>query len=428
MRYEFGDRVELLIRFVLVTVGGTAFSVFDQSNLGYVWLGLYLASQALAYGLLANAPRTHGPAWLWFGVGAYALTTLLFLSLPLWLFAFGSPSAAFCGAMGLVLGGIFTLWRDDAPMLVLPFDIALGLIASATTLWVFLPQMETPMGRFIAVLLSLSLATYYTMALITSRRTKKRLRDAARRGLEAQKMEALGRLSGGVAHDFNNILTVLQGSLELYEEIEDRHERDKLIREAYVSTQRASALVRQLLSFARRAPLTPQRVEADDVLDTLNAMATRLLPSSIAVDCRSPDVRLPVLVDFDGLMSALLNLLINARDAMLDGGRITLRAEFVPARQASRQSRDLTERDYVAFHVEDNGPGMSAEVQSKALEPFFTTKEVGGGSGLGLPSAKGFAEQSGGALALTSQPRSTRVTIYVPLAETSDVGGQNAQA
>jgi PAS domain S-box-containing protein len=227
---------------------------------------------------------------------------------------------------------------------------------------------------------------------------------------QAQKMEAVGRLTGGVAHDFNNLLTVVIGATEaLSEALADRPDLAPVARMALDAAERGAELVSQLLAVARSQPLAPQSIECNRFLEGLLPMLRRTLGRGIEVDlCGGPEGAC-CLADLTQLTSAMLNLCINARDAMPAGGRLTLRVD----REAGRHGAP----DLVVLGVEDTGEGMSAQTRAQALEPFFTTKPAGKGSGLGLSMVYGFAVQSGGRLEIESEPGyGTRVSLALPQA------------
>jgi PAS domain S-box-containing protein len=240
--------------------------------------------------------------------------------------------------------------------------------------------------------------------------------DAENRLRQSQKMEAIGHLTGGVAHDFNNLLTVVIGNLELL----DRHlQRDRRARDladqAMKAAERGATLVRQLLSFGRRQALRPTAVDLNELVATTLDLLRRTLGETIEIETRLAPALEPARVDRNQLESALLNLCLNARDAMPEGGRLTIQTtrRRVPEDFASE---DLRPGDYAVLTVVDFGVGMSPEVQARAFEPFFTTKDVGEGSGLGLSMVYGFAKQSGGHVELSSEPgRGTTVTLFLPI-------------
>lgn len=416
---EFGNPVELTLRFSVILASSGALFLYSGHWYGPLWGALYVLSQILTYRLLVRAVPMGVPNPLALCLIAYLVTTLIFLCLPLGLFMYADKTLAFSGGMGLVALCVFTLWRENPPAVLMGYDMLIGWLIAVCTLIACLPEIEGAVGQGIVIILTITAATYYSLALYNTRRAREALKAAAQRGIEAQKMEAIGRLSGGVAHDFNNILTVMQGNLELYDEVDDPEERRALIVEARIASARAAGLVAQLLTFARRAPLEPSVIEAKAVIEELTSMTARLLPASITVYPAIPVDAIYVRADHDQLLSALLNLVINARDAMEERGAITVAAGHV-AKSTTRPIPGLAPGRYVSFSVSDTGPGMSAEVQERALEPFFTTKPVGAGSGLGLPTAKGFAEQSGGAMTIDTGPRGTTVTLYLPQADKRD--------
>jgi len=230
---------------------------------------------------------------------------------------------------------------------------------------------------------------------------------------QAQKMEAIGRLTGGIAHDFNNLLTVVIGSTEsLADGLEQAPELQSLARLALDAAERGAELVSRLLAFARTQPLASRPIDCGAFLRDLLPILQRTIDSRVAIEVRTGDAPLFCLADRTQLTSAMLNLAINARDAMPLGGRLTIGA----SREAAADGdRDGDGRGHVVLSVEDTGEGMSPQTRARALEPFFTTKPEGQGSGLGLSMVHGFASQSGGRLEIESEPDAgTRVRIYLP--------------
>ncbi len=246
---------------------------------------------------------------------------------------------------------------------------------------------------------------------------------------QAQRMEAIGNLTGGVAHDFNNLLAVVLGNLELMERIGLNEKGQRLLQSALRAVARGTDLVRQLLAFSRSQTLHPVPTMLADVLPGLRNMMARTLGETIAWEWDiAPDVS-PCLIDPAQLESAILNLSINARDAMPDGGKIVIRAynAIVDAAFAERHPEVPVGR-YVAVAVTDSGLGMAPEVQARAFEPFFTTKDAGQGSGLGLSMVHGFIKQSGGGVTIDSAPRQgTTVTLYLPQTELPRLVGEGRE-
>ena len=253
---------------------------------------------------------------------------------------------------------------------------------------------------------------------LTEREQAQRELEKARETLfQAQKMDAIGQLTGGVAHDFNNLLMATLSSLEL---LRKRIAHDlpslRLLDNAVKGAQRGATLTQRMLSFARRQDLKLVRVDIPMLVHGMTDMIERSLGPSIAIDTRFPLRLDAVTADANQLEMALLNLVVNARDAMPDGGSITIAAR--PHVVEPGDTHGLTPGNYVALRVVDTGAGMDAETLSRAREPFFTTKGVGKGTGLGLSMVHGLAEQSGGGLVLESEPgKGTSAALWLPVAE-----------
>lgn len=235
--------------------------------------------------------------------------------------------------------------------------------------------------------------------------------------MASQRMEAVGQLTGGIAHDFNNLLTVIQGNVQLLDEL---HELDtELVAAITDAVQRGAGLIRHLLAFSRQQTLRPCQIDLGSVISRMSDTVLRTLGEEVALDTILPKALWTAQADLSQLEAALLNLCLNARDAMNGTGYITLSCRNVSLNDVEKiPDSTLSPGDYVALTVSDTGPGMSQTTASLAFEPFFTTKEVGEGSGLGLSMVQGFSRQSGGDTTIWSQPgEGTRVTLYLPRAE-----------
>ncbi|MEH3048207.1 histidine kinase famiy protein [Sphingomonas adhaesiva] len=231
---------------------------------------------------------------------------------------------------------------------------------------------------------------------------------------QAQKMESIGQLTAGLAHDFNNLLQVVNGNLELVAATNDPERVKRYVAAAQSAAERGAKLTRQLLAFARKTRLEPRPLDLSQLVSEFSDLIESSVNKQVDIHL-SLRRRLPhVVVDPDQLEMALLNIVNNARDAMPDGGLVTI--STLPYGFAGDDSVDLAPGDYVALQVEDEGHGMSADVRERASEPFFTTKGVGKGTGLGLAMASGFARQSGGRLEIDSEPgRGTRIRMLFPV-------------
>lgn len=239
----------------------------------------------------------------------------------------------------------------------------------------------------------------------------------------AQRLESLGQLTGGIAHDFNNLLSVILGHARTLEELPpqaDEAQRRHLAATITRVTQRGAELTNKLLSFARQQSLQPGPVEVMPLLDTLSDMLRRTLDRRIAIEVDVTPGCAPVLADSVQLESALLNLAINARDAMPEGGTLRFHAtacDALPsAADAGHTDAHMSAAGYVAITISDTGSGMPDEVKRRAFEPFFTTKPAGRGTGMGLSSVYGFVRQSSGAITLESAlGQGTIFTLYLPV-------------
>ncbi|SDC51237.1 Signal transduction histidine kinase [Sphingomonas sp. YR710] len=269
------------------------------------------------------------------------------------------------------------------------------------------PQTSGRLASILAALASLALAvllTFVILNLVAQRRA------ADQRAQQMGRLEAVGQLTGGIAHDFNNMLAIIIGSLDLAQRRFTKGDTDigRYLDNAMGGAHRAADLTRRLLAFSRRQSLTPAPVDTNQLISTMGELLHRTLAADITIATRLAADLWPTFVDAAELENAILNLAINARDAMPDGGTLTITTANVDRRPGEKA-------DHVAITVTDTGTGMTPDVVSRAFEPFFTTKDVGRGTGLGLSQIHGFAVQSGGEALISSQPgKGTAVTILLP--------------
>ncbi|GJE50617.1 Sensor histidine kinase RcsC [Methylobacterium tardum] len=235
---------------------------------------------------------------------------------------------------------------------------------------------------------------------------------------QAQKMEAVGQLTGGLAHDFNNLLAGISGSLELMSTRIDQGrlaDVDRYMAAAQGAAKRAAALTHRLLAFSRRQTLAPKGTDVNVLVEGMVDLIRRTVGPSVQVDTAGLAGLWPALVDPSQLENALLNLCINARDAMPDGGRIIIETANRRIASPAAERQDMPAGEYLSLSVSDTGTGMTPEVIAKAFDPFFTTKPLGQGTGLGLSMIYGFAKQSGGQVRIHSEVgQGTTVTLYLP--------------
>jgi signal transduction histidine kinase/ActR/RegA family two-component response regulator len=244
-------------------------------------------------------------------------------------------------------------------------------------------------------------------------------RDSAEQQVrQMQKMESIGQLAGGIAHDFNNMLAVITSGISLARRrmAAPQSEADGFLAQALDGAHRAGTLVRRLLAFSRQQPLAPEALDANKLVSGMSELIARSLGESVRMETVLGGGLWPTLVDPAQLETSILNLCVNARDAMEEGGRLTL--ETANCHLDDRYSRlhpGVPPGQYVLIAVTDTGAGMSADIVAKAFDPFFTTKEIGKGTGLGLSQVFGFVKQSGGHVKIYSETgQGTTVKIYLP--------------
>ena len=407
--------IEFAVRFALVVICcGLGWWFLDLSFLP-AWIVAYYLCVALEK-YVSRQPLgpnpTRGFLRLW---GVSFLLCSVYSALPVYVWSLEDAVYRF-GAIILLVGGalnIFLLrsrsWALGTAYLI-PYVVAVYWIAA--TLY------AAPYGGaqfWTAMILSTALAIYFAVALFEADRSNRELNATRAQFVQAQKVEAIGMLTSGVAHDFNNLLSVIQGNLELLKAYPDAPDRAVFLDEALMAAQRGAQLTKQLNAHGRQGQPAPRRLDPCVVLRNLEEVATRVLPANIALhlDC-VPD-QSTIMIDETTLQSALLNLVINARDAMPNGGRISITVHD-PATPPEAVNL-IQSRGYVAFEVRDTGDGIPEEIIEQVREPFFSTKPEGQGSGLGLAMVSGFALQSGGDLDIQSTLGvGTRVTLYLPRA------------
>ncbi len=364
------------------------------------------------------------PALIWTHVISDALIGIAYFSIPVaiayfltrrrdiafswvvWLFA---AFITACGATHFL--SIWTLWHPDYGIEgLVKAATAVVSVATAVALWPLLPHaiaLPSPGELQIANSgLSLRIAERDKAIAALRRETAERERVETM-FRQAQKMEAVGQLTGGIAHDFNNLLTIIVANLDRIRRLtEDDPRLDRPVVNAIAGVERAAALTKQLLAFARRQPLIAVECDLNVAVAAVQELiGAGLAGIKLALDL-SPDLW-RVYVDVNQIENALLNLVVNARDAMPDGGTLTI---------ATGNVTD-TIGDCVEIAVTDTGSGMAADVVARAFEPFFTTKEVGRGTGLGLSQVYGFVTQSGGTVMIDSTVgQGTTVRIRLPRA------------
>jgi two-component system, NtrC family, sensor kinase len=296
---------------------------------------------------------------------------------------------------GLSLAGLTSMWLIDLMMF--------GFFAATASV-----------GLFLVSLLALR-RVRSEQRLVEQWQDEVQRREQAEQTLrQTQKMEALGQLTGGVAHDFNNLLMVIGGNIELLKKKAAGVGADRQISAIEHAARNGEALTKKLLAFSRRRIVKAKSIELDPFLSKLVDLLKPSLPAEVDIVADAPPGIWPVEADADDLELSLVNVVLNARDAMSGGGLVTIAARNQALRADDPRTDNLA-GDFVVLSVHDTGSGIAPEHMSRVFEPFFTTKEIGRGTGLGLSQVYGFAKQSGGTVTIGSAPgRGTTVTLYLP--------------
>jgi signal transduction histidine kinase len=414
-RSEFSKRPEVVLRFALISLCAGLLYAHSMNALVLLWACVFAAMSASLFAL--TRPRI-SPALTLRVTASYAiyfLKTLLFASLPVYLLRQSSTVEMATGALLLAGMAIHLPQRQSPDRVTITLDLCNLLIVAALLLHAPFSQLSGIFDWIVIGVFILSIAAYYTLTAYNHVKNQNHLAETERRYARAQKIRALSQFVGGVAHEFNNQLTAIQGHLELLELSADDKgsEQAHSIAQIRAATQSASATVRQLVASSGRMRLTPRKTSVTEFLARVEHVLNNLLDEEIILIIDAPKPDLICVVDRDMLETCLIQLCLNAQDAMQKSGVITISAErFQGTRRHDPQL--LTIASYVVFHVEDSGPGVCDATLRKMDEPFYTTKSQGEGQGLGLSAVAGFAKQSRGTLQLTSGQQGLRASVVLP--------------
>ena len=366
-------------------------------------LEVVLSPSMVQHVLMSKAPRQ--------GVSAVVDSRGLFVARTLaWEQRIGKPSTHYVrdaiskGSKGLYRGRTWEGMENYTAFFTSPKSNLSTHVAVTATLI----DNRKQGGRLAAGLIALLTVALAAAVMMLTLRFAAARRAASTRVEHAQRLEAVGQLTGGIAHDFYNMLAIVISSLDLAKRRLARGENDieRFLDSAMDGAGRAADLTRRLLAFSRKQPLLPTRVDVNAVIKNSVEILQRTLPANISLSMSLEENIAPVVVDRNQLENVLINLVVNARDAILDSGNITI--------SSSERRRD-EKSTWVVLEITDNGRGMSADVAARAFEPFFTTKPIGKGTGLGLSQINGFVIQSGGEISIDSiVGEGTTVTILLP--------------
>ncbi len=347
---------------------------------------------------------------------AVLLLTIWYIWMPIKLIASNDTALALPGLTMLSCIYIFMMRQvDHSKRLVLG---QITIMVSGSGIAVLLLVQKINSGLAVVALVSswLAISFYFTLIMLIIRADRHRARLAAERSAQARKMEALGQMAGGVAHDFNNILTAAMGNLELAQILENEGERNECLGQAHASLGRAARVIRDLLQFASPSDATAKLRCSVELLAQINAISSHALPNAFQIEVDEAGSDLWVTVAEDQFSAAMMNLVINASHAAGSGGHIRLGARrfHLSKSRSDIGGHLIAPGDYVAFSVTDDGPGVPAQIVDRIAQPFFTTKQDINGTGLGLPMVHAFARRAGGGLLLFNKPGAARFSLLLP--------------
>lgn len=419
---EYARVHDVVTRLVGVPVAGSLVSIYAETWVGVWWAMIYIAGYG---GLWLYAKSLRPRVSLVQCRIAQCLVILnaaTFIWLPAWTFSQLDRNLFLAGA-GLIGAQLVQLVHrgDTAPFMIYG-NIAVVLTAMLVVLGIVLPQLSSPLAQVGIVASWLTLLFYLAQSMLGARRRIIARNFADQQAFQAQKLASLGQLAGGVAHDFNNIITAISGNLELYEHLTDDAEKDQVIAAAHAASLRAARIVAQILIYARQSPLTLTAISANAPLASLQILTDHLVPSRIGFTMGEIADAPTIKVDANQIETALLNLVLNAVDATPPGGTITLSGHVIDVLRSRPLAggRVLQCGRYVAYEVTDTGSGIPADILKYVIDPFFTTKEVGKGTGLGLSMVFSVADSMGGGLDIRTSRTGTTMQMFIPVAASPD--------
>ncbi|SFM82328.1 Signal transduction histidine kinase [Thioclava dalianensis] len=423
LEVEYSNWIEVVFRFGL-SIGTVAVLYFYTGWIStLVWIALYIGGHLPYYLFLKRSIARPSEVRLIICIALYLSLSAVFLSMPVYLIGYEDIALRVPGTVALVGYMMFLLRRADGPPLMVGGQIVVIGLAFVATIYLITSHADEFVVKVVLCFCFAGVFVYFAQALLATRAHRLRSQRAAEASVQRQKMEAIGQLAGGVAHDFNNILTVILGNLELHEISQDPRERREMIAAAREAAERARGTVAQLLSYSRKAKLVPEPRDLSDIVRDCVQMARPLLSSGVVLGHEIGAPSLPVRIDQNQMITALLNLVINARDAVHGTGRIWLTCDVIEITRLTRalDGAEIAPGLYAKVSVRDTGPGIPEELIDHVAEPFFSTKPVGAGAGLGLPMVLGFARQSGGFVQIASSEAGTEVSILLPMIAREEV-------
>lgn len=415
---DFNSPLSAPLRLVGVAIGGALVCSYFDAYWPITWSVCYTILHLLYYFYLRGGTKRTFKALPRIAYSIHVAVMASFVWMPVYLMATGDHTATLIGA---------ALFASLLVLLVRRADTDIGhVICQAAVLGLSLVilafdailKTTDPVGIAGIIIAATVLQFYFIQAWSYTRRVTREHYEETVRAAQTEKMAAIGRLAGGVAHDFNNQLTAISGNLELMQLCNSDEEREEFVKSAMIACEQAASTVKEITSFARKEQASLAAIKASDVMHDLEQIASRLAPASITCSFRDEATR-DFLAVKGQMLNGLLNLVSNSIDAMPNGGSIRVMSidyrseEPIPLRNRVA----LPPGYYVEFSVEDNGRGIEHAIIDKVFEDYFTTKQIGEGTGLGLASVAGLIATFGGGVFVESSPRGTLMRLLIPALE-----------
>lgn len=384
--------IEIALRRMLVGVSGLVLWIAMGEVLTLLWAIGYIVGDLVYVRFLRTYRNAPSVTVFWSGIAASLFLGLWVGGMAVMLSSEGSAPYYFLAGCLVIGQSLHCLSSHSSFSASVLADLVVVIVTGFGITFSIASNTPEPNLSFAVVIGMLCVQVYFVHSVVKVILERQALAKRLTAEAQGEKMKALGQFTSGVAHDFNNLLTVISGNIELARLNNLPRPVDEVLEEAYTSSKSAAHLVKQLLAYARKSRLQSGKVKVQNVLGNIESVAARLLPANIALETQNSDPEAFVKADGSMLETALLNLVINARDAIgTDAGRIVISTSY----------RDG--QSFLGISVSDDGPGMSPEILKECVDPFYSTKPVGKGSGLGLSMVKGFAEQSGGVLRIQNR-------------------------
>lgn len=410
---DIGSWSEMILRFSVVGLGAVFMTLATGQIEIMIWLFAFLAVNGYYSWHLSRLRAPVSRHQFTFLTILFAVSVTLYTSCAVYLFLIGTPAFITVALAALIAQALFNTSRHRENLYLMVYDTVVVTVAglffglSSVT-----KAADNPFEQTFIIITTVGVCSYYVIAQIRKRQFHNALQASRQEAAQAQKMRAVEQLTTGVAHEFNNLLTVIRGNIELAQLYHGTDDYQDRLTDAIRATDRADTLTSQLLSLSHKARLCAVEIELDEFCQRFTKILPRITPANISIEVNTAP-KTKIYCDRDQLEVALINLVINANDAIEGQGRIWLSCRS--ATQNDRAQLDIDDRrPFVVISVRDNGPGIPPHLLPKVVEPFFTTKGVGKGTGLGLPMVKGFCEQSGGGFGISSDETGTTVSCTLP--------------